>query len=163
MRAFPASQRVKQFAQQSFDDPAFLAPSTLYPVASEAALRGMESSSSYDHLVPAVEFRHGPEFIVPEDILAGALIAEGGYAEESAVPPEMKELGGRTLAMANQLMPEVRLSADLAVLRLLPVPELAGLVVYVVWGRVLAIYLGPRKGLNRRSLRHLSRGVTLAG
>jgi len=155
--------RVEQFAQQSFDDVAFLAQGALYPIASETALKIMESSSSYAQFFHTLEFRHGPKSIVSKRVLVGALLSETGYAEESAVLLEMKDLGGRTLAIANQLSPEVRRSADLAIELALPVPELARLVVYLVWGQLLGSHLGLRKGLNPDSPRHLSRVVTLAG
>jgi glucosamine--fructose-6-phosphate aminotransferase (isomerizing) len=154
---------VKRFAQQTFDDVAFLAQGALYPIASETALKITESSSSYSQFFPTLEFRHGPKSIVSERVLVGALLSETGYAEESAVLLEMKELGAQTLVIANQLTPEVRDSADLAIELALPVPELARLVVYVVWGQLLGSYLGLHKGLNPDSPRHLTRVVTLAG
>jgi glucosamine--fructose-6-phosphate aminotransferase (isomerizing) len=73
----------------------------------------------------------------------------------------MKALGGCTLAIANQLSPEVLDSADLAIELALDVPELARLVVYVVWGQLLGSRLGLRKGLNPDAPRHLTRVVTL--
>ena len=153
--------RIEEFAQRSFDDVAFLAQGTLYPIASETALKVMESSSSYAQFFHTLEFRHGPMSIVSEKVLVGALLSETGYAEESAVLLEMKGLGGCTLAIANRLSPEVLSSADLAVELALAAPELARLVVYVVWGQLLGSRLGLRKGLDPDSPRHLSRVVTL--
>ena len=154
--------QVEQFTQESFDDVAFLAQGALYPIASETALKVMESSSSYAQFFHTLEFRHGPKSIVSERVLVGALLSETGYAEESAVLLEMKELGGHTLAIANQFSPEVRRSVDLAIELSLPMPELARLVIYLVWGQLLGSHLGLRKGLNPDSPRHLSRVVTLA-
>src|SRR5208282_1888402 len=150
-----------EFAQRSFDDVAFLGQGALYPIASETALKIMESSSSYAQFFHTLEFRHGPMSIVSEKVLVGALLSETGYAEESTVLLEMKALGGCTIAIANKLSPEVRSSADLAIELALAVPELARLVVYVVWGQLLGSRLGMRKGLNPDSPRHLSRVVTL--
>ena len=73
----------------------------------------------------------------------------------------MKELGGCTLVIANQLSAEVARSANFAIELALPVPELARLVVYVVWGQLLGSRLGLRRGLNPDSPRHLSRVVRL--
>jgi glucosamine--fructose-6-phosphate aminotransferase (isomerizing) len=155
--------RVEQFAQEPFADVAFLAQGALYPIASETALKVMESSSSYAQFFQTLEFRHGPKSIVSEKVLVGGLLSETGYEEESAVLLEMKELGGRTLAIANRLSPEVRSSADLAIELALPVPELARLAVYVVWGQLFGSYVGLRKGLNPDAPRHLSRVVTITG
>ena len=153
--------RIEEFAQRSFDDVAFLGQGALYPIASETALKIMESSSTYAQFFHTLEFRHGPMSIVSEKVLVGALLSETGYEEESAVLLEMKGLGGCTLAIANKLSPEVASSADLAIELALKVPELARLVVYVVWGQLLGSCIGLRKGLNPDSPRHLSRVVTL--
>ena len=155
--------QVEKFAQVSFEDVAFLAQGALYPIASETALKVMESSSSYAQFFHALEFRHGPKSIVSDKVLVGGLISESGYAEESAVLLEMKSLGGRTMAVANRITPDVRSSADLSIELDLPVPELARLVVYVVWGQLLSSYVGINKGFNPDSPRNLSRVVTLAG
>ncbi|HUD15436.1 MAG TPA: SIS domain-containing protein [Terracidiphilus sp.] len=154
-------RKIEKFAQRSFEDVAFLGQGALYPIASETALKIMESSSSYAQFFHTLEFRHGPMSIVSEKVLVGALLSETGYAEESAVLLEMKALGGCTLAIANRLSPEVRNSADLAIELGLAVPELARLAVYVVWGQLLGCRLGLRKGLDPDSPRHLSRVVTL--
>lgn len=153
--------RIEEFAQRSFESVTFLAQGALFPIASESALKVMESSSSYAQFFHTLEFRHGPMSIVSEKVLVGALLSETGYAEEAAVLLQMKALGARTLAIANKLSSEVRDSADLAIELDVPVPELARLIVYVVWGQLLGSRLGLRKGLNPDSPRHLSRVVTL--
>ena len=152
---------IEEFAQRSFEDVAFLGQGALYPIASETALKIMESSSCYAQFFHTLEFRHGPMSIVSENVLVGALLSETGYTEESAVLQEMKGLGGCTAAIANRLTPEVRRSADLAIELGLAVPELARLTVYVVWGQLLGSRLGIQKGLDPDSPRHLSRVVTL--
>lgn len=154
--------RIEAFAQRSFDDAAFLGHGALFPIASESALKVMESSSTYAQFFPTLEFRHGPMSVVSEKVLIGALLSETGYAEEATVLQEMKELGGCTLAVANRLTPETLSSADLAIELGLNVPELARLTVYVVWGQLLGCRLGLWKGLDPDSPRHLSRVVTLA-
>lgn len=155
--------QLEEFAKRSFEDVAFLAQGALYPIASETALKVMESSSSYAQFFHTLEFRHGPKSIVSENVLVGGLMSEAGYAEESAVLLEMKKLGGRTLAIANRITAEVRSSADLSIELDLPVPELARLIVYVVWGQLLGAYVGLKRGFNPDSPRNLSRVVTLAG
>jgi glucosamine--fructose-6-phosphate aminotransferase (isomerizing) len=153
--------KIEELAQRSFDDVAFLGQGPFYPIASETALKVMESSSSYAQFFPTLEFRHGPMSIVSNKVLVGAMLSESGYAEESAVLLEMKSLGGSTLAIANQLSPEIKSSADLSIELALAVPEFARLGVYVVWGQLLGCCLGLRKGLNPDAPRHLSRVVTL--
>ena len=153
---------IELFAQNRFEDISLLGQGPLFPIACEAALKIMESSSSYAQYFHTLEFRHGPMSIVSGDTLVGAFLSESGYAEESAVLEEMKHLGAQTFVVANRIKPEVRGSADLAIELALAQPELARLVVYVVWGQLLGSYLGLRKGLDPDSPRHLSRVVTLS-
>lgn len=154
--------QIEKFAQRPFEDAAFLGQGALYPIASETALKVMESSSTYAQFFQTLEFRHGPKSIVSEKALVGALLSETGYADESAVLLEMKDLGGCTLAIANRISPEVRRSADLSIELALPVPELARLIVYVVWGQLLGSRIGLRKGLNPDAPHNLSRFVEIA-
>jgi glucosamine--fructose-6-phosphate aminotransferase (isomerizing) len=154
-------ERIEQFAQTTIADAAFLAQGPLYPIARETALKVMESSSTYAQFFHTLEFRHGPMSIVSEDVLVGALLSEKGYSEESSVLLEMKQLGGRILAIGNRISPEVQRESDLAIELDLAVPELAQLVVYLVWGQLLGVHLGLRKGLDPDFPRHLSRVVTL--
>ena len=173
LRALPAAlagllpiygPRLEQFSKRSFDNVAFLAQGALYPSASETSLKVMESSSTYAQFFQGTpEFRHGPMSIVSEKVLVGALLSETGFAEESAVLLEMKSLGACTLAIANRVSPELRSSADLAIELALPEPELARLIVYIVWGQLLGSYMGLRKGLNPDSPRNLSRVVIIGG
>jgi glutamine---fructose-6-phosphate transaminase (isomerizing) len=153
--------KLEQFSRRSFDDVVFLAQGALYPVASETSLKVMESSSTYAQFFHTLEFRHGPMSIVSEKVLVGALLSETGYAEESAVLLEMKSLGACALAIANHISPEVRSSVDLSIELALPGPELARLIVYIVWGQLLGSYMGLRKGLNPDSPRNLSRVVIM--
>jgi glucosamine--fructose-6-phosphate aminotransferase (isomerizing) len=154
-------ERIEQFAQTPIANAAFLAQSALYPIARETALKVMESSSTYAEFFHTLEFRHGPMSIVSEEVLIGVLLSEKGYTEESSVLLEMKQLGGRTLAIANHISSEVDRAADLAIELNLAIPELAQLVVYLVWGQLLGVHLGLHKGLDPDFPRHLSRVVTL--
>ena len=154
-------ERIEQLAQTTIADAAFLAQGALYPIARETALKVMESSSTYAQFYHTLEFRHGPMSIVSEDVLIGVLLSEKGYTEESSVLLEMKLLGARILAIANRISPQVDRAADLAIELGLAVPELALLVVYLVWGQLLGVHLGLRKGLDPDSPCHLSRVVSL--
>ena len=155
--------QIERFAQQHFDDVAFVGQGAFYPIASETALKVMESSSTYAQYFHTLEFRHGPMSIISDRVLFGALLSESSDADESVVMLEaMKELGARTLAIANKLTPDVRTAADLAIELALPIPELARLIVYAVFGQLLGSYLALHKGLNPDLPRHLSRVVTLA-
>jgi glucosamine--fructose-6-phosphate aminotransferase (isomerizing) len=154
--------QVKKFAErQPFEDVAFLGQGPLYAIASEVALKVMESSSTYAQYFHTLEFRHGPKSIVGPGTLVGGLISESGYATEAPVLLEMKELGSQIMVIANSVTAELRSAADLLVELELPVPELARIIVYVVWGQLLGSYSGLRKGLDPDNPKNLSRVVTI--
>jgi len=155
------SPMIQDFARQDVEDVAFLGQGALYPIASETALKVMESSSTYAQYFHTLEFRHGPKSVVGPKTLVGALISESGFALEAPVLKEMKALGARTLAIVNTATTELRDFSDLVVELDLPVPELARIAVYVVWGQLLGSFRGLEKGLNPDAPRNLSRVVTI--
>lgn len=155
------SGQVESFAEIELDDVAFLGQGPLYPIASETALKVMESSSTYAQYFHTLEFRHGPKSIVGPRTLVGALLSDAGYKLETAVLREMKELGAVTMAVTNTATDDLRGSADLLIELNLTAPELARLAVYVVWGQIFGSYRGLAKGLNPDSPLNLSRVVTL--
>ena len=154
-------EEVAHFAQQPVEDIAVLGQGALYAIASEVALKVMESSSTFTQFFHTLEFRHGPKSIAGPSTLVGGLISESGYEQESAVLLEMKELGSRIFAIVNTAEEQLRKSADIVIELDLPVPELARLVIYVVWGQLLGSYRGLEKGLNPDIPRNLSRVVTI--
>jgi glutamine---fructose-6-phosphate transaminase (isomerizing) len=96
-----------------------------------------------------------------QQTLIGALISQAGFAEETAVLAEMKELRGATFAISNAATPALREAADLLIVLNLPVPETVWLPVYIVGGHLFGSYHGLAKGLNPDQPRHLSRVVVL--
>ncbi len=152
---------VAQFARQPFENIVILGQGPLYPIASESALKVMESSSTFAQFFHTLEFRHGPKSIAGPSTLIGGLISDAGYQAESAVLLEMKELGSKIFAVVNTATAPLRKAADLVIELDLPVPELARLVAYVVWGQLLGSYRGLEKGLNPDAPRNLTRVVTI--
>jgi glutamine---fructose-6-phosphate transaminase (isomerizing) len=155
------SDEVAAFARKPFDDIAILGQGALYPIAAESALKVMESSSTFAQYFHTLEFRHGPKSIAGSSTLVGGLISSSGYDAESAVLLEMKELGSKIFAVVNTASERLRQQADLLIELDLPVPELAQLAIYVVWGQLLGSYRGLEKGLNPDNPRNLSRVVTI--
>jgi glucosamine--fructose-6-phosphate aminotransferase (isomerizing) len=131
------SPKVEQFAEHSFQDFAFPGQGALFPIACEAALKVMESSSSYAQYFHTLEFQDGPKSIAGPETLVAGLISESGFEFEAPVVMEMKELGSPILVVANSASAELRKAADLLIELELPVPELARIIVYVVWGQLL--------------------------
>jgi glucosamine--fructose-6-phosphate aminotransferase (isomerizing) len=155
------SEEVASFARKPFEDIAILGQGALYPIAAESALKVMESSSTFAQYFHTLEFRHGPKSIAGSSTLIGALISTSGYDAESAVLLEMKQLGSMIFAVVNNASEQLRAQADLLIELDLPLPELAQLAIYVVWGQLLGSYRGLEKGLNPDNPRNLSRVVTI--
>jgi glutamine---fructose-6-phosphate transaminase (isomerizing) len=158
------SLRLRDFVVgHSFDDYVFLAQGPLVGISQECALKVTESSVSYAQSFHTMEFRHGPKSIVAPHTLVGFLLSESGYEGERGVLEEVKELGGTTLAVANSADARTRAAADLLIELKLSVPEIVSTAAFVVWGQLLALYTGLKKGLNPDEPRHLSRVVILNG
>lgn len=152
--------RIEAFARRPFEDVAVLGQGGLYAVASEVALKVMESSSSYAQFFHTLEFRHGPKSIIDDRALVIGLIGDESARQETKVLGEMKELGASTLAVVNRATADAHTAADLLVELNSPLPTLALLVAYVVWGQLLGSYVGLAKGLNPDEPQNLTRVVT---
>jgi glutamine---fructose-6-phosphate transaminase (isomerizing) len=153
-------QQLEKFAQRPFEDVAVLGQGALYPIAAEVALKVMESSSSYAQYFHTLEFRHGPKSIIDNRALVIGLISHAGAEQELKVLREMKELGASTIAIINRATPEAREAADVLVELSSSQPDLALLIVYVVWGQLFGSYVGLAKGLNPDEPTNLTRVVT---
>jgi len=152
--------RVEAFAKRPFADVAVLGQGALYAIASEVALKVMESSSSYAQFFHTLEFRHGPKSIIDDRALVIGLIADESAVQETKVIGEMKELGASTIAVVNRATREARAAADLMIELNSPLPSLALSIAYVVWGQLLGSYVGLAKGLNPDEPLNLTRVVT---
>jgi glucosamine--fructose-6-phosphate aminotransferase (isomerizing) len=155
------SSKLESFAQRPFQDVAVLGQGSLYPIASEVALKVMESSSSYAQFFHTLEFRHGPKSIIDNRALVIALIADSSAAREIKVLREMRELGASTIAIVNNATDEARNAADLLIELSSSLSELSLLVAYIVWGQLFGSYVGLAKGLNPDEPLNLTRVVTI--
>lgn len=146
-----------------FADYVCLAQGPLFGIASEAMLKVTESSCSYAQVFHTMEFRHGPKSIVGPETLIAFFLSETSYLSELEVLEEMRELGASTLVIGNRLESRARDAANFAIEMGLEVPEYARLAAYTIWGQLLGVYTGLKKGLNPDSPRNLSRVVVLDG
>ncbi len=148
-------------AARDFVDYVCLAQGPLFGIASETMLKVTECSCSYAQVFHSMEFRHGPKSIVSPATLIMGLISESSSAADCEVMQEMKRLSGTTVAITNAIGERALHSADLLIEMRLAVPEYARLAAYAVWGQLLGVYTGLKKGLNPDSPRNLSRVVVL--
>jgi glucosamine--fructose-6-phosphate aminotransferase (isomerizing) len=79
----------------------FLGGGPLYGLANEAMLKTKEMSLSHSEAYHPLEFRHGPMSLADEHTLVVGFLSDTGLAEELSVLTDMKKLGARTLALAE--------------------------------------------------------------
>jgi glucosamine--fructose-6-phosphate aminotransferase (isomerizing) len=151
---------LEKFAQRPFEDVAVLGQGALYPIASEVALKVMESSSSYAQYFHTLEFRHGPKSIISNRALVIGLTGQESEPQEIRVLQEMKELGASTIAIVSRATHAVREAADLVIELSSDLPPLTLLIAYVVWGQLFGSFVGITKGLNPDEPVNLTRVVT---
>jgi len=155
-------ERIESFvAGREFADYIFLAQGPFYPIAREAGLKVMEMSCSYGQTHHTLEFRHGPKAIVDADTCLMFFLSESGYEAEAEVLLEMKELGGKIIAVCNHANESVRRSSDLVLELGVAAPEISLLAPFVVPAQLLGFHTGIKKGLDPDHPRHLSRVVIL--
>ena len=145
----------------TFADYVFLAQGAFFGIAQESMLKVKEMSCSYAQSFHTLEFRHGPKAIVSPETLITFILSDSGFDAEVAVLEEIKQLGGKTLAITNTANAVVRNSADFLVELSLEVPETARAAASVLPGQMLGFYTGLKKGLNPDEPRNLSRVVML--
>lgn len=87
---------------QNLDRFFFLGSGTRYGLACEAMLKMKEMSLSYSEAYNFLEFRHGPMSMVNDRSLVVGLLSKENFQREINVLKDMKELGGRILALGNE-------------------------------------------------------------
>jgi glutamine---fructose-6-phosphate transaminase (isomerizing) len=79
----------------------FLGNGPLYGIACEAMLKTKEMTCSWSEAYHTLEFRHGPMSVVDPSSLVVGLISDSAAKAEIKVLRHMKQLGARTLALAE--------------------------------------------------------------
>jgi glucosamine--fructose-6-phosphate aminotransferase (isomerizing) len=136
----------------------FLGSGPRYGLACEAMLKMKEMSLSYSEAFHFMEFRHGPKSMVDETTLVVGLLSDSAQEHELAVLKEVKELGARTLALAESADQS---DVDHLVCFDSGLPELAREVLYLPVLQLLAYYRAIAKGLNPDRPTHLDAVVRL--
>lgn len=155
--------RLQEFVESHrYADYVFLAQGPLFGIANEAMLKTTEASNSYTQVFHSLEFRHGPKAIAGPETLLTFLVSEPSYAAELDLFTEMRKLGAATFVVGNALDATAR-QADLSFELDLQVPEYARVAAYLIWGQLLGVYTGLKKGLNPDAPKNLARAVILDG
>ena len=137
----------------------FLGSGPRYGLACETMLKMKEMSLTSSEAYHFLEFRHGPKSMVDPGTLIVGLLSETACEAEAAVLREMKELGARTLILAES---SSGLGwADQVVAFNSGLPEMARLPLYLPVLHLFAYYRSVGKGLNPDLPRHLTAVVKL--
>jgi len=155
--------RVREFVNHNLlSDFVCLGQGPYYGLACESALKVMEMSRTYAQSFHTLEFRHGPKSIVSGAALITFLLSEANHDAEVEVLEEVKDLGGKTLVVANRVTDRARVAADLDVELDCALPEPLCLAPFVFAGQLTGFYTALRKGLDPDRPTNLSRVVLLA-
>jgi len=125
----------------------FLGSGYRYGLACEAMLKMKEMSLSYSEAYHFMEFRHGPMSMVDDHTLIVGLLSDAARDEEIAVLRDMRQLGARTLVLAEEGSAE-QLQADFSIAFESGVPEGEQGVLYLPALQLLAFHRAMHKGLN---------------
>ena len=156
--------RLREFIEsRQYADYIFLAQGPLFGVANEAMLKTTESSNSYAQVFHSMEFRHGPKSIAGPETLLTFFLSESSYQAEVELLTEMRKLGSATVVVGNVLDPQACQAADFSVELALDAPEYARVVAHIIWGQLIGVYTGIKKGLSPDSPKNLTRAVILDG
>jgi glucosamine--fructose-6-phosphate aminotransferase (isomerizing) len=143
------------------EDYVFLGQGAFHGLAREAALKVMEMSCSYSQFFHTLEFRHGPKAIVSPATCLTFFLSNTAYEAEAEVLKEMKELGGKTIAICNQANPALRRSCDLVVEYDFECDQLALLAPYIAPAQLFGFFSGIKKNLTPDQPKNLTRVVIL--
>jgi glutamine---fructose-6-phosphate transaminase (isomerizing) len=160
LRTLPAQLR-EFLHSRTFADYVFLAQGPLFGIANEAMLKTTESSSSYTQVFHSMEFRHGPKSIAGPGTFIAFFISESSFEAELEVLAEMRKLSAATLLVANVVDARARKAADFLLELGLDTPEYARVAAFAIWGQLIGVYTGLKKGLNPDSPKNLTRAVIL--
>ena len=139
----------------------YLGAGPLYGLANEAMLKTKEMSLSYAEAYHPLEFRHGPMSMVNERTLVVGFLTDTAQAEQVHVLKDMKELGARTLALAEDGATLAGWQADYLVELCSSLEEWTRSPLYLPLAQRLAYHRAVAKGLDPDRPHHLTAVVEL--
>jgi len=138
----------------------FLGSGSLYGLACEAMLKMKEMTLSPAGAFHFLEFRHGPKSVVGPDMLVVGLLSQNAREPEAAVLAELREMGARTLVLAED-PGALPVPADYGVCLGSGLPDALRGPLYLPVLQLMAYYRAAAKGINPDTPRNLSAVVYL--
>lgn len=150
----------RQLGQQtSFERFYFLGSGLHYGLACEANLKMKEMSLSISEAFHFMEFRHGPMSMVDEHTLVVGLLSQSARDYELAVLREIRALGARVLALAEDPVPAQ--DVDYQVSFHSGLPESQRSVLYLPVLQLMGYYRARARGQNPDQPHNLTAVVVL--
>ncbi len=126
----------------------FLGSGIYYGLACETMLKMKEMSLTYAEAFHFMEFRHGPKSMVNERTLVIGMVSDSVREHEVAVLREMRGLGARVLAIAEDGTSDELGGAEFVVTLRSGLPETARGVLYLPLLQLMAYHRSMAKGLD---------------
>jgi glucosamine--fructose-6-phosphate aminotransferase (isomerizing) len=126
----------------------FLANGPLYGAAHESQLKIKEMVLLPCDCYPALDFRHGPQSNVNEQMLVTVLFSDSASQEEAHLLEDMKALDGVTWAICDQPLAEGVRGADYLLQLNSGLGEYARIILYLPAIQYMAYYRTLTSGLN---------------
>jgi glucosamine--fructose-6-phosphate aminotransferase (isomerizing) len=150
-------EKYESFAKEigedlNFDRFYFLGSGIRYGLACEVNLKMKEMTLTHSEAFHFLEFRHGPMSMIDEKTVVIGLLSEKNFGYEQAVLDEIKELGGKVVALA-EAKAEVSFESG--------IPENNRGVLYLPVLQLMAFYRSLAKGLNPDRPKNLTAVVKL--
>ena len=127
---------------------AFLANGPLFGAAHESQLKVKEMVLLPSDCYPALDFRHGPQSNVNEQMLVTVFFSDSASEEEARLLKDMKALGGVTWAVCDQAVREVTKESDYLLEVRSGLGEYARGILYLPAIHYMAYYRAIVSGLN---------------
>ncbi|MBN1264682.1 MAG: SIS domain-containing protein [Anaerolineales bacterium] len=140
----------------SFERVALVANGPFYGAAREGQLKFMETCLIPADAYPMLDYRHGPQAAVQNQLLLICLVSRRGYPDEAPFVTEMKALGATTVVLCDQAGPELRHAADILVEFNAGLSDFAAGPMYLPVIQTAAYYHAHTLGLNPDEPRNLS-------
>lgn len=137
----------------------FLGSGPYYGLACEGMLKMKEMSLSHADAFHFLEFRHGPKSMVNKQTLVIGLVSETAARQESAVLEEMRQLGGRVLAITP--VPLSREQADNQVALPSGLTDLERAPLHLPVMQLMAYYRSLHNGCDPDKLNNLTMVIKL--
>lgn len=128
----------------------------LFGLAREAQLKIKETVLLPADAYPMLEFRHGPQSTVDEQMLIIALLSDRALQEEIRFLRDMKAFGGVIWALCDRADEELRTYVDYILELHSGLDELTRGLLYMPAVQFMAYYRSLAQGLNPDQPRHLS-------